>query len=76
LVIPTAATSAATAPAAATASSITARTLATISSASCSTQPACGWSCACSRCAAPATAPSRSNRMQRLDEVPWSIAAT
>ena len=43
-VIPTAATSAALAPAAATASSITARTFATISSGSCSTQPARGWS--------------------------------
>ena len=76
-VIPTAATSDARAPAAAAASSTTARTFATISRGSCSTQPACRMDL---RVLALRRARDRRRRgrtaMQRLEEVPWSIAAT
>ena len=76
LAMPTAATSAAVAPAAATASRATATWLARISSGSCSTQPALGkcWRNSC--CATATTAPAASNSSARELVVPWSRAKT
>ena len=55
---------------------MTARTFAQISVASCSTQPGRGRSWACSTCSTATIVASWSNRMHRVDVVPWSIAAT
>jgi hypothetical protein len=41
---------------------------------SCSTQPACGVICSCSRWSTWTIRPSLSNRMKRELVVPWSIA--
>ena len=60
----------------ASAPSITSRVRCHTSRASCSTQPACGWICSCSRCSSAAIRPSASNRIARVLVVPWSIAAT
>src|SRR3954464_14878523 len=55
---------------------ITSRVFRQISFASCSTQPAFGVICSCSRWSTHSIRPSLSNRISRLDVVPWSIAAT
>ncbi|CAM5476998.1 hypothetical protein SFUMM280S_01090 [Streptomyces fumanus] len=76
LVMPSALSCPARNPALASAPATTARTLAQISVASCSTQPGRGKIWRCSRWSTATTAPPRSKMMQRLDVVPWSIAAT
>ncbi len=50
-------------------------TLAQISAASCSTQPGLGKICSCSFWSTATIRPSRSKTMQRLEVVPWSMAA-
>ncbi|UTH93791.1 hypothetical protein SRIMHP_06615 [Streptomyces rimosus subsp. rimosus] len=76
LVMPSAASWSARSPALASAPATTACTFAQISSASCSTQPGLGKICRCSRWSTATTAPSWLKTMQRLEVVPWSIAAT
>src|SRR5579875_4167584 len=74
--MPTAARSPASAGEEASAPLITSRVRFQISAASCSTQPALGVICSCSRWSTNTTLPSESNRMNRLLVVPWSIAPT
>ena len=50
-------------------------TLVQISVASCSTQPGFGKICSCSFWSTETIRPSRSKTMQRLEVVPWSMAA-
>src|SRR6478735_699993 len=76
LVMPTAAMSAAFRSALASAPATTERTLSQISVALCSTQPAFGKICSCSFWSTATTRPDLLKIMQRLDVVPWSIAAT
>ena len=76
LVIPTAAMSPAANPAAASAPAVTCWVFAHISRGSCSTHPAAGKCCWCSRWSALTTRPVWSKIMQRVEVVPWSIAAT
>ena len=73
--MPMASTSPASAGELASAPPMTSRTRFQISVASCSTQPACGVICSCSRWSMWTIEPSWSNRMQRELVVPWSIAA-
>ncbi len=63
-------------PALASAPATTACTLDQISVASCSTQPGFGKIWRCSRWSTATIAPCWSKTMQRLEVVPWSIAAT
>jgi len=76
LVMPIAAICSGMTAARASAASITSRVRCQISRGSCSTQPACGWICSCSRWSAVTMLPSASNRIRRVLVVPWSIAAT
>src|SRR5215207_4457348 len=76
LVMPMASTSPASASESAIAPPITWRVRRQISSASCSTHPARGLICSCSRWSMWATEPSSSKRMKRELVVPWSIAPT
>ena len=50
-------------------------TLVQISVASCSTQPGFGKICSCSFWSTETMRPSRSKTMQRVEVVPWSMAA-
>ena len=75
LVMPTAASCARAMPLFASAPATTCCVRSQISSASCSTQPGCAKSCACSRWSAATTCPPWSKIMQRVLVVPWSIAA-
>jgi hypothetical protein len=74
--IPIAARSSVDSPAWCNASGTTRAVLRQISSASCSTQPGSGkcWRCSC--CAIETMRPAWSNNRQRVEVVPWSIAAT
>src|SRR6478735_2363788 len=74
--MPTAASALASAPASRSATRTQVRTRSRISSASCSTQPGRGVIWACSSWWLATGRPDRSNRMQRLLVVPWSMAAT
>jgi hypothetical protein len=63
------------APSCLSAAGTTRVTLRQISSASCSTQPGCGEWWRCSSWATDTIRPAWSNRMQRVEFVPWSTAA-
>src|ERR687895_2083902 len=63
-------------PPLARAPSTTWTTLSQIASALCSTHPGRGKICSNSSCASATIRPSWSKMMQRLDVVPWSMAAT
>ncbi|CAM5702986.1 hypothetical protein SALBM135S_02311 [Streptomyces alboniger] len=76
LVMPSALSRSALSPALAIAPATTACTFDQISVASCSTQPGLGKIWRCSRWSTATIAPSWSKMMQRLDVVPWSMAAT
>ena len=76
LVMPTATMSFACRSALASAPAATSRVLRQISSGSCSTQPAFGKICSCSFWSTDTTSPAWLKIMQRVDVVPWSIAAT
>ena len=76
LVMPTAAIEEASRSARASAPPQTWRVLTQISAASCSTHPALGKICWCSSWSTATTWPEWSKIMQRVDVVPWSIAAT
>ena len=76
LVMPSALTWSARSPALAIAPATTACTFDQISVASCSTQPGLGKIWRCSRWSTATIAPSWSKMMQRLEVVPWSMAAT
>ena len=74
LVMPQPARSAASTPAFSSAWRHTATVSAKMPAASCSTQPAWGYSCSNSVCAVARICPLRSNTMARLLVVPWSMA--
>src|SRR4051812_41911965 len=76
LVMPTASTSPASAGEEASAPLTTSRVRRQISVPSCSTHPAFGVICSCSRWSTKTTSPSRSKRMNRELVVPWSMAPT
>jgi uncharacterized membrane protein AbrB (regulator of aidB expression) len=73
--MPSALTSSLVIPALVSAPDTTSWTLVQISAASCSTQPGLGKICSCSFWSTETIRPSRSKTMQRLEVVPWSIAA-
>lgn len=73
--MPIALTSAAVMPAFSIAPATTSWTLVQISAASCSTQPGFGKICSCSFWSTETIRPSLSKTMQRLEVVPWSMAA-
>ena len=75
LVMPMALTSSRVMPAFSMAPATTSWTLVQISAASCSTQPGFGKICSCSFWSTETIRPSRSKTMQRLEVVPWSMAA-
>ncbi len=75
LVMPMALMSSRVMPAFAMAPATTSSTLVQISVALCSTQPGFGKICSCSFWSTETMRPSRSKTMQRLEVVPWSMAA-
>ncbi|CAM5739722.1 hypothetical protein SBADM41S_04165 [Streptomyces badius] len=75
LVMPIALTSAEVMPALTMAPATTSWTFSQISVASCSTQPGFGKICSCSFWSTETIRPSLSKTMQRLEVVPWSMAA-
>ena len=76
LVIPSATTASGVTSAFASAPAITMRVFSHTSVASCSTQPALGKICRCSIWSDATGRPWWSNRMHRVDVVPWSSEAT
>ena len=76
LAMPSATTWSVVAPAWARASGAMRSRLCQISTGSCSTQPGLGKYCLCSRCVTAASRPPWSNRMHRVELVPWSTAIT